>query len=111
MDEAMRLHLWIISRALGVENRKALDVLHNRTHGLNSQILSNRYTAYDQAASKEMELQDAGHPQPVVAMTALRYLVSNKNQTEIVIAMEVQIDIDIIINATRNTRSQFKIKK
>ncbi len=112
MDEAMRLHLWIISRSLGASDRKILDVLHNHAHGLNSvggKTFHDLYSIYDRAASEEMELQDQGHPHPLLAVTALQTLVGNKNFTDIVIAMEIHIDIQTLIGAVRQTRSEFRI--
>jgi hypothetical protein len=114
MDEAMRLHLWIISRSLGAADREVLDVMHNHAHGLtivNGKTFPELYAIYDKAASKEMELQDAGLRQPVLAMTVIQYLVNDKAHSEVVIAMEIHIDIDIVINAVRKTRSEFKIRK
>lgn len=110
----MRLYLWIISRALGVEDRNVLDALHNHAHGLNivnSKTLRELYALYDKAASEEMELQDKGVGQAVLAMTALQCLVNDTAYNDPIIAIEVHIDIDIIIKVSREMRSQFKIKK
>lgn len=114
MEEAMRLYLWIISRTLGVEDRNVLDALHNHAHGLNivnSKTLCELYAIYDKAASEEMELQDKGVGQAVLAMTALQCLVNDTAYNDYIIAIEVHIDIDIIIKVSREMRSQFKIKK
>ena len=113
MDEAMRLHLWIISYALGVENRNVLDALHNHAHGLNivnSKTLREIYAIYNTAASKEMELQDAGLTQPALGMTAIQYLVNNKAHTEDITAMLVRIEIEDVINAVRKMRMEVKIR-
>ena len=112
MDEAMRLHLWVISRALGANDRNILDALHNHAHGqsfVNSISIVQLYAIYDKAASEEMELFDKELAQPLLAITVLQYLVGNKAHSEIVIAMEIHIDIQILIGVVRQTRSEFRI--
>lgn len=114
MDETMRLHLWIISRALGAENRDILDALHNHAHGLNfvnSVSLRDLYAIYDTVASRERELQDAGVGWPLLAKAAIQRLVNDSNFSDVVIPMLVHVDIQIVISAVRETRSRFKIRK
>ena len=108
----MRLHLWIISRALGAKDRNILDALHNHAHGLNfvnSTNIVQLYAVYDKAASEEMELFDKELAKPLLAITALQYLVGNQAHSEIVIAMEIHIDIQTLIGVVRQTRSEFRI--
>ena len=113
MEEAMRLHLWIISRALGNEDRNILDMLHNHAHGLyfvNSRTLSDLYEIYDHAAIKSDDLRGKGIGQPVVAMTALKYLVNDNAYTDCVLEPLVHIDINMTFNAVRKVRSEFIIR-
>lgn len=69
------------------------------------------YAIYDKAASEEMELQDKGAGETVLAITALQCLVNDTAYNDYIIAIEVHIDIDIIIKVVREMRSQFKIRK
>jgi hypothetical protein len=113
MEEAMRLHLWIISRALGNEDRNILDVLHSHAHGLNlvnSRTLSDLYAIYDHAALKYNDLRGNGVEQPVIAMTALKCLVNDDAYSDCVVELLVQIDINYTSNAVRKIRSEFTVK-
>lgn len=114
MDEAMRLHLWIVSCAFRVDNRSVLEALHNHAHGLNyinSRSLAELYTTYDKAVSQELELKDKGIASPVLAITALRCLINNDTYNDFITADELHFDIQLTINAFHKVNNQFRVKK
>ena len=113
VDETLRLHLWLVSRSLGVSDSKILDAMHNYAHHLshvNSLSISELYAIYDKAASEEMELIDAGRSYPVLAITVLQYIVNDKNYSNIVIAMGIHCDIDTRIKTFREIRAKTAIR-
>ena len=114
MAETMRLHLWVISNALGDNDHNVLEQLHNHAHGLNvvnSKTLRELYVIYNEAIAKEIEAKEKGVGWPVLASTAIGQLVNNKAHAEVVIADEVHSDLSSFHAAICETRSKFKISK
>jgi hypothetical protein len=119
MDEAVKLHLWIISRMLELTNSDVLVVLNNfavnsgivHHQGQTSQTLRERYALYDQAASKDMELQNKGLTPTFLAKTALQYLVNNKTlDSDFIIESEVHLTLCDTMRAVSKLESDFKIR-
>jgi hypothetical protein len=117
MDEAMLLHLWILSHALGIENRKILDVLHNFAMAFiveqqGKQVsITDRYELYDQATSKDMELQNKQPTPTMLAKTAFKCLVNNKNSDiNFFILTELHLTLYSTIRVVRKLRGDVKIR-
>ena len=118
MDEAMHLHIWIISCALGIENRNVLDVVNNFamtfiTEQQGKQVsIRDRYALYYQAYSKDMEeLQKSKYAWPQgLGKAALQCLVNYKSPSPEFIEMEVQVTLLDTMNVVRKMRADVKIQ-
>jgi len=112
-DEAMRLHLWLISRALGMQDRNVLDALHNHAHDLtivDDIHITNLYALYDQAAAIDNERQANGIHTFLSETVFQRLINTKKPNPDPIIEAQIQISINIIVKVVRDMRSEFKIK-
>lgn len=118
MDEAMHLYIWIISCALGTENRNVLDVVNNYAMDFiieqqGKQVsIRDRYALYYQAYSKDMEdLKKGSWTNPTgLGKTALKCLVDYKSHSEAFIEIEVEMALLGTINVVRKMRADVKIQ-
>ena len=116
-EEAMHLHIWIISCALGVENSNILDVVNNYAmlfiiEQQGKQVsIRDRYALYYNAYSKDMEeMQNEGAWPRELGKTALQCLVNYNSVSSNIIEAEVEATILGAINHVRKVRSEIKIK-
>ena len=122
MCEAMQLHLWIISCALGIKDRDVIDVLANfainsglaHHQGHASKTMRDRFVLYDQAFSEDRELLAKGcsASATVLADTALQCLLQNENyERNCVISVEVALSLLSAFGAVKDVRAKFKIRE
>jgi hypothetical protein len=117
MDEAMHLHIWIISCSFGAENHNVLEVVNN--YAMNFIIeqqgkkvsIRDRYALYYQAYSKDMEeIQRSKNAWPrELGKTALQCLINYKSHSPEFIEIDVQTVILGAINQVREMRNKITI--
>ena len=110
-DETMILHLWIISRSLGMNDRKILDELHNHAHGLTN--IRDRYVLYDRESAKDMELLRQNLT-PMGLAKAFLQCVGNKEPDSNLLFVETaaiqRVEIFDAFKSIKQKRGEVKIR-
>ena len=107
-EETMMLHLWIISRSLGMNDRKVLDALHNHTHGLTN--IRDRYVLYDRENEKDIEMLRKGLTPMGLAEAFLRHVGNKPTGADVIVEKAaIQLEIFDTFKLIKQKREQVKI--
>jgi hypothetical protein len=113
-DETIKLHLWIVSRVLGVQDRDVLDALHNHINTSPNLFtnLRDRYALYDRENAKDIELIRQGLPQVGLAEAFLE-VVGNKrpDSTVLVETVAIQCTIGEVFKTVSEKRKRVTIRR